>query len=443
MSEIWNFFENMNEYVYVSDADTHELIYMNKKMRDTYGCSSHEDYQGKSCYRILQNNSVPCAICNNQRLKPGQFIEWKHYNPLINKYIMIKDTVQEENGRRYRIEIAIDISAEKFQNIGNSYENLEALINEGLRVALQTASPDEALNVVLEYIGNALNAQRTYVFEKNASGGDDNTYEWISAGVTPEKDNLQNLPPEVCAGWYQRFYEKETVTIENLEDFKERDTLLYEVLERQNIHSLVVVPLYSEEKVIGFYGVDNPPRQSIEYAANMLQIMGHFIVSGIKRRNLVRELHRMSYCDQLTGLGNRYAMNEYMKQVDMQEEVGVVYCDINGLKKVNDEEGHMAGDQLILSAAQCVKKAFDGYGVFRIGGDELLVLGAGMEEEKFCNAVTLLKEELRKKDLTMAIGTVWEKDSHNQIKKLLAKAESRMYADKRAYYSAMGIDRRK
>ena len=68
---------------------------------------------------------------------------------------------------------------------------------------------------------------------------------------------------------------------------------------------------------------------------------------------------------------------------------------------------------------------------------------AGVEEEKFCNAVTLLKEELRKKDLTMAIGTVWEKDSHNQIKRLLAKAESRMYADKRAYYSALGIDRRK
>ena len=37
MERIWNFFENMNEYVYVADADTHELVYMNKKMRDTYG----------------------------------------------------------------------------------------------------------------------------------------------------------------------------------------------------------------------------------------------------------------------------------------------------------------------------------------------------------------------------------------------------------------------
>lgn len=61
MSEIWNFFENMNEYVYVSDADTYELIYMNKKMRDTYGCSSHEDYQGKTvigCCRIIQSPAL-------------------------------------------------------------------------------------------------------------------------------------------------------------------------------------------------------------------------------------------------------------------------------------------------------------------------------------------------------------------------------------------------
>lgn len=105
---------------------------------------------------------------------------------------------------------------------------------------------------------------------------------------------------------------------------------------------MVVVPLYSEGKVIGFYGVDNLPQQSIKYAANMLQIMGHFIVSCIKRRNVVRELQQMSYCDQLTGLGNRYAMNEYMERIEEKESIGVVFCDITSLKKVNGEEGHVA-----------------------------------------------------------------------------------------------------
>lgn len=261
--------------------------------------------------------------------------------------------------------------------------------------------------------------------------------------MTPEKDTLQNLPPEVCAGWYKRFYEKETVTIENLEDFKDRDPLLYEVLERQDIHSLVVVPLYSEGKVIGFYGVDNLPQQSIKYAANMLQIMGHFIVSCIKRRNVVRELQQMSYCDQLTGLGNRYAMNEYMERIEEKESIGVVFCDITSLKKVNDEEGHVAGDQMIRNAGQCMQKAFAGHGIFRIGGDELLILCTGLTEAQFREAVENLKGEMEQRKVLMAIGAVWEEEGKNRINKLLNHAESQMYADKWAYYNDRGIDRRK
>ena len=57
----------------------------------------------------------------------------------------------------------------------------------------------------------------------------------------------------------------------------------------------MVVPLYDGEKVIGFYGVDNPPVKSLEYASNMLQTAAYFIVSSIRRRNLVRELQKRSY----------------------------------------------------------------------------------------------------------------------------------------------------
>lgn len=83
--------------------------------------------------------------------------------------------------------------------------------------------------------------------------------------------------------------------IEHLEDIQETDPLQYENLKRQNIHSLVVVPLYDGNKIIGFYGVDNPPVKSIEYATNMLQTAAYFIVSSLKRRNLFRELQKRSH----------------------------------------------------------------------------------------------------------------------------------------------------
>ncbi len=176
-----------------------------------------------------------------------------------------------------------------------SVQNLEAVINEGLRVALLEETPDQSLDVLLKHLGRALHGERTYIFEQNMAGGDDNTYEWVADGVEPEKENLQNLPPEVCASWYRNFRIGRHIVIESLEDIRESDPLQYENLERQGIHSLVVVPLYDGKKIIGFYGVDNPPVRLLEYASNMLQTAAYFIVSSLKRRNLVRKLQNRSY----------------------------------------------------------------------------------------------------------------------------------------------------
>ncbi len=182
------------------------------------------------------------------------------------------------------------------QNSGmKNIQNLETVINEGIRVALMEEMPNPSLEVLLNHMGKALHAERTYIFEQNESGGDDNTYEWVADGVEPEKENLQNLPPEVCAGWYQNFNIGRHIVIEELEEIRETSPLQYEILKRQNIRSLVVVPLYDGKKLIGFYGVDNPPVKLFEYATNMLQTAAYFIVSLLKRRNLVRELQKRSY----------------------------------------------------------------------------------------------------------------------------------------------------
>lgn len=191
-------------------------------------------------------------------------------------------------------DIPVEENGEQHSDV-QSVQNLETVINEGLRVALMEETPDQSLEVLLEHLGKALNGERTYIFEKNESGCDDNTYEWVADGVEPEKENLQNVPPEVCADWYQNFSVGRHITIGSLEDIRETVPVQYEILKRQNIHSLVVVPLYNGEKNIGFYGVDNPPVRMLEYASNMLQTAAYFIVSSLKRRDLFRALQKRSY----------------------------------------------------------------------------------------------------------------------------------------------------
>ncbi len=229
-----------------------------------------------------------------------------------------------------------------------SVQNLETVINEGLRVALLEETPDQSLQVLLEHLGKALKGERTYIFEHNESGGDDNTYEWVADGVEPEKENLQNVPPEVCAAWYRNFSVGGYIAIQNLEEIREEDPLVYDTLKQQNIQSLVVVPLYDGKKLIGFYGVDNPPVKSLEYASNMLQTAAYFIVSSLKRRNLVRELQKRSY-QVLQALSVDY-LGIY--QVNFDTDECVIYRDNERLRRdvsVHFEDGYQAAMEQYIS----------------------------------------------------------------------------------------------
>lgn len=168
IKEIGDFFINLNEYVYATDIETNEIVYMNHKALEAYGLESIEDIKGLKCYEVLQKASVKCGMCNNSRLLPGAFDEWRYYNPVLDKYMIIKDTLIEgEGNRKYRLEIGIDISEEFAQDkLIQKYRETEALVNEGLREALAADTPDETINTLLGYIGKALNGERTYIFEK-------------------------------------------------------------------------------------------------------------------------------------------------------------------------------------------------------------------------------------------------------------------------------------
>ncbi|MBO6173939.1 MAG: diguanylate cyclase [Lachnospira sp.] len=444
MKKIWEFFENMDECMYVADIDTHELIYMNKKALNIYGFKSVDEVAGKKCYEILQNSSGPCKICNNEDLSVGQFKEWRYFNPILNKHFILKDTIIEDEGRRCRAELALDVTFEEQQKgIVDNYRDLELVVNNGIRVAFQATSPDEEIDIILEYMGKALNADRVYIVEKDEKDFDNNTYEWCADGVEPEKDSLQNLVPDICRGWYDMFGKDKDIVIADIDKLKVEEADVYDILSRQNIKALVAVPLYTDGKISGFYGVDNPPQKYMEYAHNMLQIVGYFISSCIRRRNLLMQLENMSYKDALTKLGNRFLVEKFVKRLDKNKCIGAVYCDITGLKNVNDTQGHEAGDKLILRASDCLKKIFSDYGIFRIGGDEFLVLCPEITEDDLYKKTEQLKECLKKSNSLMAVGAAWRENFYEGLDKLLTESEHNMYIDKSEYYRKAGIERRK
>lgn len=438
------FFKNANEMAYVSDMDSYEILYMNHKAMKTYGISSVDELKGKKCYEVFYGNSAPCATCNNEKLLEGEFIEWKYFNPMLDKNYLFMDTMASEDGHRCRFELAVDISEnEDSRHMLDRHEGLENRINVNIKHATCEPYPDKSIDIILEFLGKELRGERAYVFEKNSMGGDDNTYEWTAAGVTPEKENLQNVPPEVCANWYRYFNENKNIMYDDIEKIRYEDPLVYETLKNQDIHSIVVVPLYDDYRVLGFYGIDNPPKQNLEDTLNMLQILGYFISSMLKRRDMMNQLREMSLSDQLTKLGNRHAMEEYIDNIQGNCGIGIVYCDITGLKRTNDTLGHKMGDQLICHAAESLKSAFGDYGLFRIGGDELLAICVDIDEKTLQSRIELLRKKAVENSVNLAIGAIWEEPFESDFQKLMSAAEQLMYQEKNEYYRAAGIDRRR
>lgn len=438
MTKPWEFYENLNEIVYVADMDTYEMEYMNPKGCEIYGYSSCEEIRGKKCYQVLQNEDKPCEFCTNQYLKKGEFHEWKHYNEVVGKTYSSKDTLIEIDGKRFRMELSFDMTVEEEQKKTIlEFRNNEQMVNDGLKIALAEPTPERSIEALLNYLGEHLKSERVYIFEENEEGSLDNTFEWCADGVTAQIENLQKVPFEVVSLWYDSFRQNSNVLIKDVEEIKETDTLAYEYLKPQDIRSLVVNPIMNNEKIIGFYGVDNPPSELLNHISTLFGIVGHFIGSLLKRRDLVKRLENLSMNDQMTQVGNRHAMHEYQKNLRKGDSLGVIYFDVMGLKKVNDTEGHQAGDCLLLRACDCIKEQFGRQAMFRLGGDEFLVITKGISKDEIDKRIAALQIDMIEKNARMALGFVWEDDYNGDYDVVLAKADGIMYEDKRRYYEGL------
>ena len=154
-------------------------------------------------------------------------------------------------------------------------------------------------------------------------------------------------------------------------------------------------------------------------------------------------LERMSFYDQLTNVMNRNALESRRKGgLQPGEPLSLIVCDVNGLKQLNDTQGHIEGDRLIRNAAQLLAMFYGETNVFRVGGDEFLVLRKDMTERELENSLYNLRAKMAETNVSMALGAAVTKIYDGDFKKLQCLADARMYEDKESYYQATGAERR-
>ncbi|WP_314724291.1 EAL domain-containing protein [Enterocloster bolteae] len=410
---------------YASDPDTYEILYMTQAAASLCGLNAREAY-GKKCYELIQGRNAPCPFCTNDKLKLDVPYRWEHYNEKLQRWMDITDILVPFQGKNRRLEFARDITEQKetFDRVSNRLSVEEALVD-----CIQTLSGETdvtvAVNRFLALIGRFYAADRAYIFEY----GENviyNTFEWCAPGVSREIENLQEIPLEYIANWNDKFEHDGEFYITSLGRELVVDSNEYRILHDQGIESLSAAPLMKQGKIIGFLGVDNPT-ENVEDLSLLRNVCG-FVLDEMERRRLIEELERASYTDLLTGVSNR---NCYIKKLGQLyhgtlHTLGVIYIDINGMKKLNDNFGHEYGDRVIQNVADILRVRAES-NAFRVGGDEFVVLCENTKQEDFQALADSLRRDFEKsRDFEVSIGCTW-KDRDISVDNL-------MYAQKQGYY---------
>ena len=234
----------------------------------------------------------------------------------------------------------------------------------------------------------------------------------------------------------------------DMESIKVRNPRWYKSMQEANIRSLVLFPLKYNNEIIGFIWATNFDTKDTDHIKETLELTTFFIASEIVNYQLLQKLEMLSSTDLLTGVRNRNAMNNRVLKIvsgreRMPSTYGIVFADLNGLKTINDDDGHNAGDTLLKNAAKALMDTFVDCEIYRAGGDEFVVIA--MDKPKATIEAQI--ESLRKKaeapeHVSFALGFYYD-EKQGDIRIAMREADARMYEDKKQHYQMYSENRKR
>ena len=434
--DIHKVLDQIDEIIYIADLENYELLYLNRIGRERFGTPA----PGVKCYEFLQGEEKPCKFCTNGELSHLQdkHITWVRQHSAAGN-MLLHDSIIDYGGRPCRMELAI--SVERYvAEVAAAKQDLaaERKLVKCIENLVLSTDFDAAVNSMLETILEHYSADRAYIFEFDWTRDvTHNTYEICRDGVTPEKDNLQNLPIEVVALWVDIFrnQHRKINIIEDVDALKDDPArrIEYDCLHPQGIKSLITVPIFVSGELHGFLGVDNPHAHMD--APEMLAQITYVAANELQKRTLTDELTVKSYLDPLTGLRNRLAYDEALGYLLGKEiPTGVGFLDLNGLKWINDNLGHDMGNKALRRVCEILLKYIQKEYFYRISGDEFVIIWTDVEYPIFNAAAEQLEAALVEEKDIASFGFVW--GAEEDVGVAVRKAEQAMQAAKNKFYAS-------
>ncbi len=433
--------DNHSFMAYIVDMENYELLYVNESARTTFAPFSKEFTKGKKCYEYLHGFDTPCDFCNNHLMHEGKKLHTKIQNKRNQRYYTHIDTLISYKGQQYKITYAYN-SEDHDDEITSLTNRLS--IEDTLIQCVKTLAKDDdigsAIESLLSIVCEFYQADRSFIYEVDHSTSTAKViYEWsldpaIATIHTDPYLTAEELMPVIIA-----FERDGEMAVANIDKELDHQSPFYKVLKKRNKTSIHLAPIYSNEKIDYFMGVNNQRVNTKD--ASLLHSVLIFVADEIKKNKTLKQLEHLSYTDALTGLYNRNKYLERIEELNPRElsSIGFIHLNINALKRMNELYGEKYGDKILKQAAKLIS-LYIKYDLYRIAGDEFIVLCPNTSKEDFDTLMSILRKEGESQsDYSFAVGGVWQ-DQKIDLRQGLTHANDIMYSEKQKFYKQQAGD---
>lgn len=174
------------------------------------------------------------------------------------------------------------------------------------------------------------------------------------------------------------------------------------------------------------------PRKKLENKEFTVKFIQTILNNIFENKKIQDRLKLDKYMDPLLSVYNRSAYTDLLHSKKPFQSTGVAFVDVNGLGVENNMYGHEAGDLMLQTIAKCLKKKFRLKDIYRIGGDEFLIICNNIDEEHFQDKLDELQELVNLTEYSISLGFIYRERIDN-LKEAVDEANILMKANKEKF----------
>ena len=280
-------------------------------------------------------------------------------------------------------------------------------INDITSLAIQEEDPNVGILRMMEKLGRTLKATHIVLMEEESDGFHLScTYEWHTDDATPLRERLQHITILENKAFYSAFHNSPILLVDNATAYQKRHPKI-QAIHQTEWQRYAIGQLTIAHRSLGYIAIINPAKDHFTAITKPLHTILRVTSIMMRNRDNIKKLHTISTIDQLTGVGNRRALTDFVaNRLHPGSMYAIFFIDVNGLKKMNDTFGHARGDLLIQTIAYVLADIAPKDHVFRLGGDEFLALMPCRSDEEAIIIIDRIEQSMRIHHCSAAIGYV-------------------------------------